>query len=415
MTNTQAKPPAFYVPVNLDPSIIPRGQRQLAAFFLNLLHWKWLCWQADEQGYIRLKRSYIIRVIPSEIWPLLRDRLCVKGVIHWNAFWTPGRQSQGYRLAPEYRQTKRIECTNDALARRIHEVYATETVPLLPVHRWLQEKLALLEFDLALAQKTIATMEPDSDSTMPVAEYRQMLAEMCKRIVNDDYWFVCDRFGRVHTPITSLAKELRKCLQVDGQPLVGLDLANSQPLIAGLVARQFYCSATRAVRLQNRTFKQDGNPYHCRHLEWSEASQPDLKRYLEVCEAGQLYESLMQADDDRDRIKRRFLTAMYGKNHWRDPLKDQLTQLHPSVAGMLTSLKRHNYRHAAHVLQNAEAVIFIHTIADRIRQERPELPIYTIHDSILTVPPAIGYVRAVILDVFDRLGVHPFLRMEDEA
>ena len=128
-----------------------------------------------------------------------------------------------------------------------------------------------------------------------------------------------------------------------------------------------------------------------------------------------MYESLMRAGDDRDQIKRGFLTAMYGKNHWRDPLKDQLTQLYPSVAGMLTSLKRHNYRHAAHVLQNAEAVIFIHTIADRIRQERPELPIYTIHDSILTVPPAIGYVRAVILDVFDRLGVHPFLRMEDEA
>ena len=415
MANTQAEPPAFYVPINLDPRIVAKGQRQYAACFLSLLHWKWLCWQADDSGWIPLKHAYITRIIPDKVWPTLRERLWGKRVILWSGFWTPGKQAQRYQIAPEYRQTKRIECTNDALARRIHEVYATETVPLLPVHRWLQEKLALLEFDLALAEKIITTMEPDTDSTMPIAEYRQMLAEMCKRIVNEDYWFMCDRFGRVHTPITSLAKELRKCLRVDGQPLVGLDLANSQPLVAGLIARQFYHSRMKAMRFRSRTFQQDGNPYHRRHLEGSETNRPDLNRYLEVCEAGQLYESLMQADDDRDRIKRRFLTAMYGKNHWRDPLKDQLTQLHPSVAGMLTSLKRHNYRHAAHVLQNAEAVIFIHTIADRIRQERPELPVYTIHDSILTVPPAIGYVREVILDVFDRLGVHPFLRMEDEA
>ena len=217
----------------------------------------------------------------------------------------------------------------------------------------------------------------------------------------------------VDTALTSLKKELRTCLKVNGQRLVGLDLANSQPLIAGLVAQQFHRSNKAAVRLRDRIFKDKSNPYHRRHLQQSDTDRLDLKRYIEICEKGQLYESLMENGDDRDRVKCRFLTSMYGKNNWCDPLKDRLTRLYPSVAGMLTFLKAHDYRHAAHVMQNAEAVIFIHSIADRIRQERPDLPIYTIHDSILTTPDTLDYVRSIILETFERLGVYPLLRPEE--
>jgi hypothetical protein len=121
----------------------------------------------------------------------------------------------------------------------------------------------------------------------------------------------------------------------------------------------------------------------------------------------------MRPGDDRGRVKRRFLTAMYGKNHWQDSIKHQLSKHYPSVAGMLKSLKRHNYRHAAHVIQNAEATIFIHVICNRIRNDRPDLPIFTIHDSILTVPSAAPYVKSVILDEFGKLGIHPILKTED--
>ncbi len=410
---TQIKYPNFYVPVNLAPEIFPKDHRWFVAYFLNLLHWKWLCWQADAKGWIHLKRYYLTRVIPPEIWPAIRDRLVGKGVIDFDRFWTPGKESQGYKLAPEYRQTKRIACKNEALARRIWAVYASESVPLIPVHRWLADKLDLIEFDTASACKIIDTMEPDEDSSTSVEEYRQILTEACTRIANGDYWFSCDRFGRVHMPITSLAKELRCCLTVGGQRLVNLDLANSQPLIAGLLAQQFYRSKKAAVRLRERTFKDKANPYRRRHLQQSDTNLPDLKRYIKICEEGHLYESLMQNGDDRDRIKCRFLTAMYDKNNWRNPLKDRLTCLYPSVAGMLASLKSRDYRHAAHVLQNAEAVIFIHSIADRIRLERPNLPVYTIHDSILTTPKNMDYVRNIIMETFARLGIHPSLRTEE--
>ncbi len=415
-TNARNIKPGFYVPVNLRPSLIPRGQRQFAAYFLNLLHWKWLCWQADERGFIRLKQEYITRIILPEVWPEIRDRLWGKGVIHWDSTWTPGKRSQGYRLAPEFRKTRRIPCTSASLARRIQRVYAAESVPLVPVHRWLEGKLNLLRIDVERAHGVISTMKPDKGSAMPVDEYHSLLVETCKRIDTAAHWFVCDRFGRVHTPLTALAKKLRCCLSVNGQPLVGLDLANSQPLIAGLVARQFYRNGKTAMRLRARSFRRGSNPYHRRHPRPNESDtgRPDLKRYIEVCESGQLYESLMRPGDERDRIKTGFLTAMYGKNRWRDRIKDRLTEGYPSVAFMLASLKKRNHRHAAHVIQNAEATIFVHGIADRIRRERPDYPIFTIHDSVLTMPDNVDYVRTVTMDEFSKLNVHPTLHEERE-
>jgi hypothetical protein len=127
-----------------------------------------------------------------------------------------------------------------------------------------------------------------------------------------------------------------------------------------------------------------------------------------------LYESLMRPGDERDDVKKRYLVAMYDKNRqWSSFIDDRLTDLYPSLANMLKSLKRRNYRHAAHLMQNAEACIFIDAICGRLMRERPELPIFTIHDSVLTTPANVEYVRTVILDEFARLNVTPNLKTED--
>jgi len=82
------------------------------------------------------------------------------------------------------------------------------------------------------------------------------------------------------------------------------------------------------------------------------------------------------------------------------------------VAEMLTYLKSRSHAHAPCLMQNTEAVIFIHSIVERIRLERPNIPIFTIHDSILTTPDNIDYVRDIIMQVFEQLGVRPLLKTE---
>ncbi len=116
---------AFYVPTEFDSSTVPKSQRDYAYYFLNLLHWKWICWQSDSRGYARLKHDYLTRIIPKSIWPDLRDSLWGDGVIQRDNVYDEGRKCYGYRLHPNYRQARRVVCNNAVLCKRIERVLST--------------------------------------------------------------------------------------------------------------------------------------------------------------------------------------------------------------------------------------------------------------------------------------------------
>jgi hypothetical protein len=401
------KQAAFYIPRNLSLEMFREPLRLPICYILNLLHWKYVCWRADEDGYVRLLSNLITRVLRND-WTEVREQLVAAGIVEWDQTTARGK-AYGYRLAESYRKTHRIFCTDDGLNARIEAAYAREEKSRLPIHRWLQAKLDWLDFDLDRALSLVATMRPDKDSPMDPDDYRARLAGQCQRLAGKDHYLVCDRFGRVHTLLTSLPKELRGCLSVRGRPLVGWDLANSQPLIAGLVARQFFRSVDARYRLTNSTFGQEANPYHkgVSMMEVGAALPPDVDKYIRCCEEGRLYESL---DADRERVKKAFLTIMFGPNRYRSPMKTAFAGAYPAIARMFHELKRKDHTRAAWIMQNREARIFISAICGRIREERPSLPVYTIHDGVYTVPDGLEYIRRVIESTFGRLGVKPCLR-----
>src|SRR5262249_7500746 len=94
----------------------------------------------------------------------------------------------------------------------------------------------------------------------------------------------------------------------------------------------------------------------------------DLDECLDVGQRGGFYESMMTADElaqggkYRDRLKRRFCGVLFGENQGRgrfpNEMRRRFRQRYPAVAAMLRELKRRNYRHSAHVLQNYEATLF---------------------------------------------------------
>jgi len=175
----ETKPIAFYVPENLSPKIFEQPHQKYVAYFLNLLHWKWICWKGDENGNIRLKQSYITKVIPPEIWKIILDVMVGKAIIHHSNFWIPGINSQGYCLAPNYRKARRVNCTNDIFNRKIHRVYSKDN-NLQPIHKWLEENLNLLEFDFDRATRIISTLSPKRQAKkkeMTVEEYRTPLGD----------------------------------------------------------------------------------------------------------------------------------------------------------------------------------------------------------------------------------------------
>lgn len=79
---------------------------------------------------------------------------------------------------------------------------------------------------------------------------------------------------------------------------------------------------------------------------------------------------------------------------------------------MLRGLKRHDHAHAAHVMQSYEATLMIPMICGRLLRERPKIPVFTIHDSLVTTPEHEEYVKGVIVRVFEMVGVVPQLKVE---
>ncbi len=402
-------PVAFYVPTRLDQNAFPDHLWPYAAYFLNLLHWKWICWQGDDNGFIRLKHKYITRIIPRAYWAGIRDKLVGRGIVLESRSFESGRKALGFKLAPNYWQVQRIVCTDDKINQRIQKVYREQN-QLLPVHRWLVSKLGDLRCDMDQAKRIFGTLHPEPESKFDVDEYRDLLYGCCQRIADGEQTLSVDRFGRVHTPITRLARQLRPCLSVNGQKLVNLDLANSQPLIAGLVASEFYRSRSAAHRLRTRAFGADSNPYFKRKPKCMDRCRDDLNAYMQLCEQGKIYEHF---GEDRERVKRMFLTAMYDKSRSRPShLQDKLVREFPSVAFMLESFKAKDYRRAAHIMQNVESTLFIGCMVRRIMEERPCVPLFTIHDSLMTTPEHVGYVELVIREAFGRLGITPTIRIE---
>jgi hypothetical protein len=150
----------------------------------------------------------------------------------------------------------------------------------------------------------------------------------------------------------------------------------------------------------------------------------DVLEYLEVCERGQFYQRLMTKGEKRRtvtdpafyrRFKARVLTVLYKSNKWgRFPneMAARLKRKYPSVMAMLKALKRHDYRHAARLMQNLESTMFIRRVCGRLMRERPDVPVLTKHDSILTTPEHAETVVQIIKEAFIKLGIKPHLKRE---
>lgn len=413
MNAKQVKQAAFYLPENYDPSESPPHLRDWQAYFLNLIHWKTCCWKANEHGFVQLKQEYLRKVIPRKLWRELRDDLCRRKIVEEDLKIIVGEKCMGYRLTADMGKTHRTVCANETVNRKIEALQESKKVRRLPVHDWLLSNLLKIEIDFAAAARLIPSIVPESDSE---GRYHNQLYEACKRITNKDHFLDPDKFGRVHTGLTTLPRELRSCLSAKGKRFIGIDLANSQPLMLGMFARKFYKDRMTRQRLLNKEFSDSKNPY-CVLQNHDGAIPDDLAEYIRVCESGLFYEALSPpsySEMDRTEIKVQFYRYLFDDNEHaaKSPIRAMFAARFPSAANVLWNLKRRNYRHSSHTLQNHEACVFIAGVATNLMKAYPDLIIFTVHDSIFCHASCVPKVKQEILNVFGGLGIHPTLHLE---
>lgn len=251
--------------------------------------------------------------------------------------------------------------------------------------------------------------------------------------INNQEWFFGkdDKVGRLHTNITSLKKEFRKHLHINGQKLIEIDIKNSQPYLSAcillsenwdklkMIERILKHNPTlRASRydLTNPTF----TPFMLEGLMGGNLSQ-STEDFCNKAFAGELYEHLMdihqahipEKEIIRDDMKKYFLKLLFTPTWMKESSKfyQILGEVIPEVLEYMewinsgfeklknglgakgTNGKGFNCRRndeqssaLALLLQSLESELMFDHIVPRVQLELPDAFVTTIHDSILTTP-----------------------------
>jgi len=204
--------------------------------------------------------------------------------------------------------------------------------------------------------------------------------------------------SRVYCDITNLKRELRKHIRLAGKKVAGIDIRNSQPLIACIPIRKYWLD------------KQGYLP-------------EDVIRYQEACENGSFYDGFMKALNLPHELRGQFKEDFFGKVFFSmviekdNLLKSMFIEQYPSVWEMVCDEKgglySRDYSDFANKLQKVEATIIFDCV--NMTLIRNGIKAFNIFDSIyITSKEDQKEAIRLMQKVFNAEGISPTFNMENE-
>lgn len=323
-----------------------------------------------------------------------------------------GEFSKSYRLTEKYRgiKHKKIEIVDEKILLRLskHKLNLINNIPEGSEYKFLFNNLNKVSINHTKAIKCINenySGDPDIYNAYKISvDYIQ----------DKTFFFKVDNTaGRVHTNITNLSRELRRFLKFDRKSLINIDISNSQPFLFNKLIQDFFNSNQpfSSFSFYNNTFI--NNPPYV--VQFS-----DIELYQKLTSEGKFYEFLIEKSGAKIKDRKTFKKEFFGKvffcknqDHYTYKEVKLFRKLFPNVHRIILHYKKEDYKQLAINLQRAEAEIMINKVCKRIAEERPEIFVCTIHDSILTTAENKTYICNVILNEFEKnFNLKPSLKIE---
>ncbi len=266
-----------------------------------------------------------------------------------------------------------------------------------------------------------------------------------------------DPYGRVHSAVVNLRSAVRPALRISGRPLVEVDISNSQPLLIGYIVAKVITNewTVDEVRALGKKASEDAHfsGYYLLNAERQEKEAPgktntqessreqrekrstnclpilhlsplsdelpaDLVDYLEVCQHGGFYQALAKAwclpcepGKAKNRIKElAFKYVLFGRPRPGNRFWDALRRYWPTVARVIEAIKIEDHGSVARACQRIEASLIVGGVVERFRVKYPDIPIQTIHDSVLVHSESVELAKKIIGQVFGTIGLSPNLK-----
>jgi hypothetical protein len=175
---------------------------------------------------------------PELVRPV-REALVKHRLLDCDYEWAQGRKSLGYRIGPALQDVgwHRYTSPNKRFTKRVQKFKAhffSDSV-VIPLRQHLIDWCKKVEFSDQLEEVLLTLPEiPYEDSEF--SNKRQMAAHQVEMIKGGYLSFTPScAYGRFHSNFTSLCSELRRCLLINGEPLVEIDIVNSQPYFLSMI------------------------------------------------------------------------------------------------------------------------------------------------------------------------------------
>ena len=325
--------------------------------------------------FFNLKNEDLMKVIFGKYISRVKRILIDGGIIETDDNYIINQKSKGYRLS----KLKRYNDWHRKRTTKLNIPYNVSDAEWIYLKILESSKRVKINRDKAIF---LFEMEMD-DKTDHSIECNKFLIQL----IDDGFLNlkIDYKTGRMFTAITNLSKELRGCLEIDGEQLIELDIASSQPLLLA------------------KLYREECDEYY---------------KYKDLVESGSFYEFMIEKTGGmktREQIKNETYRYMFGlaNNPNCAEYAFAFKKEFPIMDSILKSEKDDElWKHkiVALKMQTIEAGIILGEAAVRCIFEG--IDIITIHDSFMVKPAHKDRVLTIMKESFAKIGLIPTIKQK---
>ena len=406
-----------------------------------------------EDGYIPINAQLLQRYVKN--YRQYLDYLIFNGIVFSNNSYTKGKKSIGYKYTELYSKTIQKVAIIDK--RFLKSIKHNPSIPLYQRKRydhllgWYNESLQIdsqqateyLLVDLLrkLAYNKEVNTEAPNRQRDPYLQYNCSIVRI-EKILSGTYSLSVDgTVGRLHSAITNMNSQLRNYLTYSNKDLVSVDIKNSQPYLSILLLNpQFWDSTVngslitlKKIALSRRQLSYYtyiyssfiSSIYVMLSKKKESRIHSEFQRYQDLVQNGQFHEYMQTEIEHRTgkvftsrrASKATVFQILFTDNRFIGQIEAQpkriFKELFPSVYEVFSLVKKKDKADLPRLLQRIESYLLLDVITRRISKDRSDLPIFTIHDSIVTTVGNERYVRQIMQEeLMKAIGTLPQLAFE---
>lgn len=395
------------IKIALTNSKLPLRDSEACSWFLSCLYTRQ---DGDSSSGVPMWSPLLRRIMGDNYKHLIAKLLTPEGFkwVERIKGYHPGQSSIRYSLTQEAKDMVWLpsELSSPLIRARLYrsrlrvQQERMKPIKASPVLAQLNDTLGEVELPGLSRRELLTLAVPDKDTPFAKLDlsrqHRAAKAEEALLMLRNKDTLQVGPSGRVFSGLTQIPREYRHLIRLRGQPLMGVDVRNSQPLILAAVIRK-------------------------ERPEMAGAS--DVVEYTSLCERGELYDALaVKAGMSPDATKKRFFAVFFGRVPLQSWTLSKLTKTFrdtfPTAWKIVCELKtrdtptiRANHANLARLMQKMESDIVIQDAAASLLQRG--IPVLTIHDSLLSCPEYIGDLTEALKEAFAKYDLIPTLRRED--